>query len=184
MIDFFMRKPKDTLTDIDVNPTPFVDSTKEYNYEAKTAKNFTIRAKYRSGSIYMAVEKDKDIIPNVTLEAKIDSSSHACTLRSIENRSEQTSNQHTGLATNMLTLLLTIIADYNQSVAPDMVITKLTGSVNPLNPNAMQKLKKFYKKRSGLKDKHDRVYLSIDSASLRSNELLYFIHPIHHKERT
>lgn len=175
------KKSNDILIDIDVNQPTFGGSRCEYI--AITANGFRIHGKYNGGKIFIRVKKNKEFLENVTLEADIYPESNELKIHGIDNRNQQTENKKTGLATNMLVLLLTILEDLNESSDSSKKIQKITGSVVPLNQSNLKKLKKYYRKRSGLTDFYERISINIDRDELKQSNLLYYVQPKEKKER-
>lgn len=79
-----------------------------------------------------------------------------------------------GLGCLMLRLLLTFIADYNCTT--DHAITRIEGSIDPLDPDLVEELKSYYRRRSGTTDFFDRIHITIDPEKCANAKLYYSIH--------
>lgn len=78
-----------------------------------------------------------------------------------------------GLGCLMLRLLLTFLADYNHT--HDNQVTRIEGSIDPLDPHLLKELKNYYQRRSGTTDFYDRIHITIDLDECEKARLSYSI---------
>lgn len=146
-------------------------------YKLTLNNGLLIVARIRYGIVRMEVyesESEKFSLEKVSLQGMlIGTGKNTFVLQELMNKNSKIEKM--GVATYMLRLLLTWIADYNETVSEEEKIRKITGTINPLDYSELSKFKKFFLTQDKLTDLNDRISLEIDKVKCEESNIYYDI---------
>lgn len=157
-----------------------LDLSKSFDYTVILSNDVILRASFTNNKIFRMKAFDFSGKPLVKVELsghltqKRDQTS-IFKLEGIQNEDERTSQKKTGIATIMLQLLATFIADYNELNSESDSIKEIQGTIVPIGNVSEDYLKDFYLKKNCITDIETRIKLLIDFTEFEHNNLVYYI---------
>lgn len=146
-------------------------------YKLTLNNGLLIVASIRDGIVRMKVyesESEPLLLEEVSLQGMLTGTGkNTFALQELMNKNSKI--EKIGVATYMLRLLLTWIADYNEMVSEEEKIRKITGTIEPLDYAELSRFKKFFLAQDKLTDLNDRISLEIDKVKCEESNLYYDI---------
>ncbi len=147
------------------------------SYKLTLNNGLLIVASIRDGIVKMKVyesESEPFSLEEVSLQGMLTGTGkNTFALQELMNKNSKI--EKIGVATYMLRLLLTWIADYNEMVSEEEKIRKITGTIEPLDYAELSRFKKFLLEQDKLTDLNDRISLEIDKVKCEESNLYYDI---------
>lgn len=146
-------------------------------YKLRLNNGLLIVARIRGGIVRMNVygsESETFSLEQVSLQGMLTGTGeNTFVLQELMNKNSKI--EKIGVATYMLRLLLTWIADYNERVSEEEKIRRITGTIEPLDYAELSRFKKFFLTQDKLTDLNDRISLKIDKVKCEESKLYYDI---------